>query len=129
MKIELEFEDIVDGMIKLNKKNREIFGNYKHFYSPYEYATNFCEIHCSFGRATGKTQYISTHVKEKDIVFTSTGKVKVDIENLFPICKGGDIENVYIDEPELVFKYVPKKLLYESILKDGKEHTFILLGK
>ena len=126
--------------VEANKKNRELYKHTKEVYHKSDWLQNFCTIHIDIGRGSGKTEYIKNNLTEKDVVLCNSVNAKREIlgdnKNMKIFYEESDligislnVENIYIDEPDLVFEYFNKEKVYDIFSMCEGEPTFILLGE
>jgi MinD-like ATPase involved in chromosome partitioning or flagellar assembly len=138
----MKYDELIDGLIKTNIKNRNRMKEFVESVSALIWAFSFCTILCDIGRGVGKTTYIKSHATLNDLIivcnkniariyqkygFTQNTYTIVDF--LDGKSRGQIFENIYVDDANIVFEKTEDKIrFYQQCTTDGKEHTFILLG-
>lgn len=136
-----EYFEILDRLIEINKLRREeIHVNIKNIIGSRHYIDEYCTIKCDIGRQTGKSEYVRRRGNEHTLVILPKLAYKAhykDFEGMISsprqIMNGGmrgieSFETVIIEEPSLVFETVSKYELYNELVDNSKEQTFIILG-
>ena len=141
-KMESNFDKAIDLLIKVNQENRLDQRQLDYV----NYLIVACTVHCSAGRGIGKTHYIATHATKEDLIIVQDfahisyfqkqyGKGIQNnmfaFDQLDVALKGRRFQTVYVDEPNLCFKYNDgnKWKFYGYIADNWNVQTIIMLGE
>lgn len=137
--------EVLDKMIILNKKNRELKKEWSKEYFGRDgftsYLKEFCTVIFDIGRQVGKTEYIRKTAKENDAIIVLKGQMKYQyrgFDNLFSYSEimvnhnnsFSEFENIYVDEFSSIQNHKNEFLpyLYHTLGRYNINQTFILLG-
>lgn len=126
-------------LISINRENRVKYNDAKIMYPLYRYVREFCTISVDVGRGVGKTEFIQNHASYQDlvIVFSKTEKerlakkipaIVLTPDEIVSLRPSRIFETIYIDEPDLVFRYQDKDTILKNIIF-SENQTIIMLGK
>lgn len=144
--IYIDYFNLVDSLIKLNKENRKNRNIRREDYDLISYLREFCTVKLDIGRITGKTSYIINRATKNDIVIVSRmliqkrmfdKKCESYVYTINDILgrryKIKNYNNIFVDD----FSYItinPEKKeyilreLYYFLGNSSIDQTFILLG-
>ncbi len=144
----INFENLLLGLIKINKNQREKFKSNKLNYSAIEYAKEFCTIRLNIGRGVGKTNFINKYAEKGDLIITYNSKnsfLKKNYElnlgsDVIGLCGEKDMchklskknyINIFVEEPSIISSSYPDFIedLYTFLVDPNIEQTFIILGE
>ena len=136
------FGRAIDAMIDINQTIRAAHPERHKFVSVIEYLAESGTVRVGAGRQTGKSYYAASHAGFDDCIIVPNGEMGRSLCAL-PVPDGvicdvlhaDDIltmktkryATIYIDEPEFVFRVVPRHQLYAKLSIDP-DQTFVLLG-
>jgi hypothetical protein len=133
----MNYNELIEGLIDINKQYRKMFGENKNqYYSPLNYAREFCTVAVDIGRGVGKTYFIKNHATKGDLViapnfFLLKGYGEempefdvITFNNLDKLKGRKPYNTIYVDEP----KFVDMREVYELLVNPTIEQTFVLLG-
>jgi len=140
-----KFDRAINFLIEVNEENRDNFEHLCKQIPLVDYLLFACMVHCSCGRAVGKTHYVVTHATNKDLIVCHNrsiielyrqkynGNERLNIISVDQIdssvLRGRNFEKVYVDEPALCFKNYDRIKFYEMLLQQPTEPTIIMLGE
>lgn len=142
MSVMNEFHAALSQLITLNQKHRaDILAmdpGIMTGMSKTAWAREFCTVHCSIGRRTGKTEFIQRVATKDSVIVLSSALHRQSFndatqrrEFLTPEMLRGyeslNVDLVFVDEPRLVFNKLPRESLYWAFR--GSDATFVLLGE
>lgn len=135
-----EFGYLIDALVSLNIRNRGLVP--KGRLTPLQQLFDHETVHVNIGRATGKTEYILSHIKECDLLvapnqysakmyneklgFNDNIKIVYRNEDL-DFSDTGKFKTMYIDEPRLCFRNIRKEVLYDYFYNNSVEGQLILM--
>lgn len=135
-----EFGYIIDALISLNVRNRGLVPKGK--LPPLQQLLDHETVHVNIGRATGKTEYILSRIKESDLLIVPNQysakmyseklgfneKIKIVYKNEdLDFSNIGRFKVMYIDEPRLCFRNIRKEILYDYFYNGSIESQLVLM--
>lgn len=141
----MDFNKAVDVLLELNRVNRQKFTTQRPVYSPCQWTSEFCTVHCNIGRGSGKTTFIKdrVHSEKTDLVVVASEalretykrdftKATLVTPNTLSRLDGPGLmkfNNIFVDEPELVFTRMDRGMFYYVLSYANMDQTFLLLGE
>ena len=138
-----QFGRAINAMIDANRTSRAAHPERHEFVSVVEYLAESGTVRVGAGRQTGKSYYAASHAGVDDCIIVPNGEmgrslcalsvpdgVICDVIHADDVLSRGPTKRystIYIDEPEFVFRVVPRRQLYAKLSIDP-DQTFVLLG-
>ncbi len=136
-----EYFEILDRLIEINKlRRKEIGDNMRNMIGSLRYIDEYCTIKSDIGRQTGKSEYVRRRGNKNTLVIVTKAAYKANYKGFdgtvmspMEIMNGGlrgieRFETIFIEEPSFTLKKVSKDQLYNELVDNTKEQTFIWLG-
>ncbi len=137
------FYKLIDNLISLNQKRRRALDpSVKESMTPAQYAISFATVKCDIGRMVGKTEYVKRRAaqgalvvvptkREAKVVYGDTGCDVLSAKQVRHLAKNKTLtySMIFIEEPTYTFAAVPVRNLYEILVVEGMDQTFVQLGE
>lgn len=132
----IDFALIDQLLIQVRARKEEMLSKYNQQIPKLQFVSTFQTVNFNFGRRMGHTTYIRQRANlEKDIIVSGLNNENFvrkykNFRAVMNFCAGMEIENVWIDEPFMVFKTQEDiEDYYEFLYRKRIAGLVIMMGK